>query len=165
MTEDIDPQEPLRIISQNDAEEGTFRLDLPFELPILEAFPHHWWQESAIADRRTPLIRWANRQSRINQGRFAQEIPYVAHTFAELLAHLITTPGLEAMVSSSRYSLGLRIGRCFDQQKVAEDVIRHILRAFYPEWTEREIEFAKYEPPAESSDKTEPDLEPLQFSI
>lgn len=165
MTEDIDPQGPLRIITQVDAEEGTFRLDLPFELPILEACPQCWWREAAIADRKTPLIRWANRQSRLNQGRFAQEIPFVAHTFAELLAHLITTPGLEAIVSSSRYSLGLRIGRCFDQQGVARDVIRHILRSFYPEWTEREIEFATYQPPAETTDKTETDLEPLQFSI
>jgi len=165
MSQDDHLQASIRIIAELDSEDGTFNLDFPFELPILQRVPYYPWNDGAIADRITPLVRWANRQTKLNVGRFAREIPFVAHTFAEFLAHLVTTPGLEAILASSRYSLKLRIGRCFDRQTVARTVVQHILRSFYPEWTDREIEFTMDQLPTEPGSTSDSNLEPLHFSI
>lgn len=112
-------------------EQGTLKLHFPFELPILRAVPP-WWGENGIADRTTPPLRWATRQAKLNIGRFSQEIPAITHTFAEFLSTLVTIPGLEALDAASRYSLTLRVGRCFDRLEVAHQVVRLLLRAFYP---------------------------------
>jgi len=124
-------QTHLQIQLDPPGEEGLLKLHFPVELPILVSVPPYWG-DCGIADRSTPVIRWANKQARINVGRFSQEIPSIAHTFAEFLTTLVTIPGLEALQAASRYSLTLRVGRCFDRLEIAHQVVRLLLHAFYP---------------------------------
>lgn len=157
----------LRIIAEQNPEEASVRLHFPLELPVLRSIFSCYWATEGIADRTTLPTRWANRQARLNRGRFAQEIPFAADTYAAFLSHLVTVPGLESLLAASRYSLTLQVGRCFDPLEVARMVIQLTFRSFYPELTEREFELTPLPKPAEHAAETEsaPQLAAPHFLI
>ncbi len=85
-----------------------------------------------LAGRHSDLSNYAARLARVNRGKFSVELLRPHATYLEFLEELVTIQGLEETLDSSRYSLTISVGRCFDRQAVAQRVASCVCRHFYP---------------------------------
>jgi len=100
------------------------------ELPI---FLHRdiAWTKNIVFDRSAPVGRLADYSARRSQGRIAVEMVSLRDTIFELLTDLFFLRGVESIANSTRYSLSVNVGSCFDATTVAEGVARIVHQHLY----------------------------------
>jgi hypothetical protein len=81
--------------------------------------------------RNTPLAGLGEHLAKVNRGRCYVELVRPEKTFRDFAAELVVVPGLIELVAGDRYSLTIKIGRCFDTQSVCLDVTACVVRHFY----------------------------------
>jgi hypothetical protein len=98
-----------------------------------------------LAGRHSDLASYAARLVRVNRGKFSVELLRPHATYLAFLEELVTIQGLDDTLDSSRYSLTILVGRCFDRQAVAQRVASCVCRHFYPrERAELDLQLSRH---------------------
>ena len=117
-----------------------FPCELPVLVPTVRARP---WLPGfrCRLSRSTPLAGLGEHLAKANRGRCYVELARPAETFRNFAADVVVIPGLIELVAGDRYSLTLKIGRCFDQPSVCLAVAGCVLQHFYPGESAAVIEY------------------------
>lgn len=116
------------------------------ELPLIpQVGPWHWTPPDGILPRTAPLARVAHRMSLLNVGRFCVELPNARRVYREFLQELVVLDGIDAVMAATRYSLTIKIGRCFDRSAVFQSVAQCIHKHFY---SAEPLQLASHETPS-----------------
>ena len=119
-------------------DEGLVTIHFPCELPVLVPTlrPRPWLPGFRCGlSRNMPLNGLGEHLAKVNRGRCYVELARPESTFRAFAADLVVVPGLIELVTGDRYSVTIKIGRCFDIRSVCQDVAACVLRYFYPDET------------------------------
>ena len=103
------------------------------ELPV---FPRHQRHHrlpfpKVMLSRSADLEAAAELLALVNVGKFCVEMEDRRPAFREFLDNIVLLEGVEMIVDAERYTLNVKIGRCFDGESVCRSVARCVHRHFY----------------------------------
>jgi hypothetical protein len=84
-----------------------------------------------MLSRSADLDYVADLLTNINAGNFCVELENRQHTFREFLADLVFLDGVEMIVDAERFTLTVKLGRCFDAESVCRSVANCVHQHFY----------------------------------
>lgn len=104
------------------------------ELPL---FPKHQRtlrtsEPKVMLTRSVDMERVAELMAQVNVGKICVEMGQPRATFRQFILDLIVLDGVEMLVDAERYTLTIRVGRCFTPETVCRSVAECIQRHFYP---------------------------------
>jgi hypothetical protein len=126
-------------------EKHTFEIHFSHELPL---FPKdrrtlRSSEPKSLISRTVDVEDAAEVSSKINVGKICLEMSQPRATFRQFFLELFVLDGFEMLVNADRYSLAIKVGRCFDPEPVCRSVAECVQRHFY--LTKTRIRFQRCE--------------------
>jgi hypothetical protein len=125
----------MRAIFVPHFEKDTYEINFTHEMPLLpkDRRTTRCSAPKSLISRTTDLEDAAEASASINVGKISFEMIESRVTFRQFFLDLITLDGLELLVTGNRYSLTIKVGRCFDPEPICIAVAQCVQRQFYPE--------------------------------